>query len=127
MSYPNFGKVKTITIPINLGEELTLKQYREKYGIDFNDLAVFTGSIVALKRSNTLFLIYKIDEDGIDIDPALAPLSLVESPTEYEFGVTDLEERLETNENTTWYVRLSLSKDVENPILDDVIIKCIER
>lgn len=33
-SYPAFGNVKTITLPISTGDNLTLDEYKEKYGID---------------------------------------------------------------------------------------------
>lgn len=34
ISYPQFGNVKTITLPIATGDNLTLDEYKEKYGID---------------------------------------------------------------------------------------------
>lgn len=37
-SYPAFGNVKTLTLPIPDSNGLTIAQYKEKYGIDLKDI-----------------------------------------------------------------------------------------
>lgn len=38
-AYPNFGKVKTIVIPVPI-EQLNINEYKEKYGIDLRDFVL---------------------------------------------------------------------------------------
>lgn len=49
--YPNFGKVKTIVLPCDFREELTIDEYREKFGIDLREF-ISLGSIVKDMKFN---------------------------------------------------------------------------
>ena len=62
MSYKNFGKVKTIIIPVDdYDNETSLDVYKEKYGIDLRDYFRFNAQGMQIKDNehtkNALILI----------------------------------------------------------------------
>ena len=78
MGYPNFGKVKTITLPIP-STYMTYKQYKEKYGIDLKNILFIdeVSKLIKLKPSRTLLLAdisEVIKQEGIDYYPAIISL-----------------------------------------------------
>lgn len=59
MGYPNFGKVKTIVLPlVDTGTDgLTIAQYREKTGIDLRDIVkIDTGNKRVVIKTAALYL-----------------------------------------------------------------------
>ena len=63
MSYPAFGKVKTIVLPIP-GEELTLNEYRDKYGIDLREFIKVTATNILLDFGCAHVLLKETKEFG---------------------------------------------------------------
>lgn len=51
MGYPNFGKAKTITFPID-GKETgySIEEYKEKYGIDLRDILTIDENLIVFKH-----------------------------------------------------------------------------
>ena len=96
MAYPNFGKVKTIVLPIPYSW-IGIDEYKEKYGIDLKEFIKlnFTSKSIELEKSpNTLILIDlsdSIDYAGFIGLPALVPLGSfsVMDPEYYDSGVND--------------------------------------
>ena len=60
MSYPIFGKTKTIVIPCGDGEDLFYDSYKEKFGIDLKDIFQLNNAnkTIELKNNNCLYLFY---------------------------------------------------------------------
>ena len=60
MGYPSFGKVKTIVLPIDaIDGEMTIEQYKEKYGIDLKDLIYLDelNKTILLKNKDNLLIL----------------------------------------------------------------------
>ena len=63
MGFPNFGKVKTITLPFTGYEvEMPISEYKEKYGIDLRELLRLDTAhgLILLKDDNSLVLLNKL-------------------------------------------------------------------
>ena len=67
MGYPNFGKVKTVVLPLT-DEALTINEYKEKYGIDLKQFIVLDdGGFITLDNNfldSTLILIRQSKSSG---------------------------------------------------------------
>ena len=98
MGYPNFGKVKTVVLPIP-NEELTLDEYKEKYGIDLRELVTVSDDYVSL-RGDIAYYCYdaenRLYEDATHYlgQHSLFPISAVSTNTIgnnnfYAFGFWD--------------------------------------
>ena len=61
MSYPPFGKVKTIVLPVPT-EELTYSQYKEKYGIDLKDVLELSEGIIFFKSSKSTMILFDVTD-----------------------------------------------------------------
>lgn len=101
MSYPNFGKVKTIVLPlVDTGANgITIDEYREKTGIDLRDIIAFdapNGRIVF--KTPALYLFENTPEFSENLGykhvPAIAAPSSFSSkaqgsssPAELMFGI----------------------------------------
>ena len=75
ISYPKFGKVKTITLPIE-HNTLTWEEYKEKYGIDLRDLVrLNSGKQIVLKEESLIiFNLSEVQNTGYSDIPAMLPL-----------------------------------------------------
>lgn len=65
MSYPAFGKVKTIVLPCILegrGEFITIQEYKNKFGIDLTEILYINGNRLEL-RANAQILLQPYLED----------------------------------------------------------------
>ena len=94
VSYPIYGKVKTIVLPIPAGV-LTLDQYKENYGIDLKEFIGLeaNGAITMSFPRNTQVLLDAEDIAGVNtFMPAIkgSLLSISASiSTSYSAGATD--------------------------------------
>ena len=85
MGYPAFGKVKTIVLPRPI-DEVSLKQYRELYGIDLMKFIDVAGNVVGLKEEifrNSLLL-----TDSPYLQNALVPI--IEAQSKHEDDISNL-------------------------------------
>ena len=59
MSYPVFGKVKTIVLPTDLDSAVTLDEYKNLFGIDLKELIYLDklNHCILFKAPNTMFLL----------------------------------------------------------------------
>lgn len=85
-AYPNFGKVKTIVLPIPEFGNFTINQYKEKYGIDLRDILKVEGSEIIVK-TNAFILLF--DAVGTIWSRYLFPNDF--SSVSYEEGSADAE------------------------------------
>lgn len=132
-SYPQFGKVKTIVLPIP-SSPLTYQQYKEAYGIDLKDFLIVNsnGNLLLEKLPNTL-LMFDVTSIRLLGYPGIPNLVSVGAlPTEriqYAEGQTDGELRyyFSTYDNDSGkfvpvaYVYIRLDKDSERLIENFVI------
>lgn len=65
MGYPVFGKVKTIVLPTNLTQPVTIEEYKDLFGIDLKDFIYLDADyhVIKIKAPNTMFL---LDMNGLD-------------------------------------------------------------
>ena len=63
ISYPSFGKVKTIVLPVP-SDVLSVEQYKDRYGIDLKDILILDNDAkkIYVKTNACLFI---RDEGGI--------------------------------------------------------------
>ena len=74
VSYPQFGKVKTIVLPIP-ANSISLDEYKEKYGIDLREYIYLDGHEIKLKNvENALILIDDIDSNLVGSIRTLRPI-----------------------------------------------------
>ena len=88
MGYPNFGKVKTLVLPLPRNET-SIDEYKNLYGIDLRDFVELSEEgIISLKNGlpNTSIFIDDITllESGIRLNATNGTMS-----QQYEEGVTD--------------------------------------
>ena len=59
MAYPNFGKVKTIVLPIDNDKTYSIETYKKDYGIDLRDIFELDDGYIKFKNNikNCLVLI----------------------------------------------------------------------
>ena len=92
MGYPNFGKVKTIVLPVP-ANQMTYAQYKEKYGIDLKDFIELGSTSIRLKSNRNVFLIADFTEIKELLEsyfPNLCPIgSLPMYAQDYDDGVQD--------------------------------------
>lgn len=63
ISYPKFGKVKTIVLPINTSL-MTFDEYKEAYGIDLDDLFILSDNQYILKNEYKNVQILLLDSEN---------------------------------------------------------------
>lgn len=64
MGYPQFGKVKTIVLPIGPLQNYSYEEYKKLYGIDLKDIFVIKDEYIVPKDSNTLIL-FKVNTEEL--------------------------------------------------------------
>ena len=78
MGYPNFGKDKTIVLPIDGDDIYTIESYKSKFGIDLRDILEIKDDYICIKRGIGKILIsdfYPTNSDsGIGILEYREPL-----------------------------------------------------
>lgn len=92
-SYPPFGKVKTIVLPVPT-DELTYSQYKQKYGIDLKDVfeidADYYINFKNYRNSNILFDFTEVKTITGTVTPNLIPVGCLPSAsTVYDEGAED--------------------------------------
>ena len=129
MSYPNFGKVKTIVLPCP-DEPMSIEEYKNAYGIDLRGMIVLKDNNIEFKNDileSSLILLRQSRAVG-DITP-LVPVMGVYSAYTYESGVTPADTKLLTrynNEENGYYgIQLKINEDVEFK-LDNLLIQTME-
>lgn len=94
MSYPNFGNVKTLTLPIPDSNGLTIAQYKEKYGIDLKDILAINSDDGGMRLIyNGLILLSDIENSlwnnfTVMGEHSVFPVSSF-GMSDYESGVND--------------------------------------
>lgn len=105
MAYPNFGKVKTIVVPLSENiDGITYDEYKEKYGLDLRDIfdiKILEGAVaqVSLKLKNTLYL--------VSLDGVITPLFLGIIDSDYFIS----SQILSTSENLQTYLYFKFGVD----------------
>lgn len=128
MGYPAFGKVKTIVLPIAKGDNLSISEYKEKYGIDLKEyLFVDASGNLYFDTSKYLFLVRLIDADRSTYHFNSFNVIISSLVTTYDAGSTDATLQLMTSpvDEADWSIKFEIDKDVDF-LLDNVRISYYE-
>lgn len=130
VSYPKFGKVKTIVLPVPGDDSaISLSVYKERYGIDLKDILYCdaVSGYIKFKNSKTLFLLdFSEPQESktfTELQCGLTPIVKLETGS-YDSGNSDGFLNLYEPSNTL-YVAFSIDQD-NDFIIDNMKIVCIE-
>lgn len=71
MGYPNFGKVRTLTLPFTgAEEEMSIDEYKKLYGIDLRDILALTPTSFEVNAPDSLILLANLT-DSYFVQPAV--------------------------------------------------------
>lgn len=118
MGYPNFGKVKTITLPMkDLPYGATLEDYKKLYGIDLKQwVRLSGGDTISLKLPENAFVL--IQSGFGNIRNSIASPILETGPKKYvansDNGELVLYTNIEKSEGLILYVESDREFTIEN-------------
>ena len=130
ISYPKFGKVKTIVLPIP-DSPCTLDEYKDTYGIDLEEFVSIQGNFIGFKvPANTQILldISTVYDSSYPVVISLVPLVSF-NEQEYDYENDDAISKIGGFANNAdgeyYFLELSCDKDTELSIENIKVNKSI--
>lgn len=120
MGYQMPNVIKEIYLPINFGDNLTIEEYKAKYGIDLKKFIFLENNIIYIKFG--LFKVYLVDLYNKEVFPFI-----MMSTKEYVEGMDNAETNLYGNPTGYASFGLKLINDSDLPFsIENVKIVYVE-